>query len=132
MNSVRGLVRLETGCEHPGLEFSFPLGVVDPRSYCKSVRLSCFSGLCEVGMSGACTPRRKRALWADDRVFSLGVCRCQTSARTMDGCGSGLQVTNSVQTVFSLEPEIRAQELSRVSHEISLKSRSREARLVAS
>ena len=110
----------------------FPLGVVDPRSHCESVCLSCFPGLCKVGLSGACTSRRKRRLRSDDRVFSLGVCRCQTSARTMDGCGSGLQVTNSVQTVFSLEPEIRAQELSRVSHEISLKSRSREARLVAS
>ena len=90
VNSVRGLVRLETGCEHPGLEFSFPLGVVDPRSYCKSVRLSCFSGLCKVRMSGACTSRREQTLRSDDRVFSLEVCRCQTSVRTIDGCGSGL------------------------------------------
>ena len=90
VNSVRGVAWLETGCERPGLEFLFPLGVVDVRSYCKSVRLSCFSGLCKVRMSGACTSRREQTLRSDDRVFSLEVCRCQTSVRTIDGCGSGL------------------------------------------
>ena len=70
-------------------------------------------------------------LRSEDRAFSLGVCCCQTSARAMDGCRSGLQVTNSILLVFSLESEIRAEARSCVSHGISLKSRSREARLVA-